>query len=370
MSELMILSGLPASGKSTVAREWVEADPTNRTRLNYDDLRIELYGPDWKFNYNEEWAMQTEARKRVWKWLQSGLSVVIDNTNLNSKARDRWAQIGHENGAIVTFNSIDTPAHICVERDRNRPAKATTITATYPWCSKCNIGYILDKILPREDCAVCHGELEPNTFITHESARVGQAVIDRMALFTSLIDFNSSTYGYRPFILVDMDGTLADCEWRRKLAFEAPPIHLKECSATNPTVDRQCPECGAKSKKNWPLFLKDVDQDPPIQPIVDLVNVISPFYNIIIVSGRDLGSCGPDTENWLYEHLCIDGHRSYKHLFMRSAGDSREDSIIKKEILDRLPKDRIAFVLDDRDQVVKMWRENGLRCLQVAPGAF
>ena len=27
-------------------------------------------------------------------------------------------------------------------------------------------------------------------------------------------------------------------------------------------------------------------------------------------------------------------------------------------------------VLDDRNQVVKMWRENGLTCLQVAEGDF
>jgi hypothetical protein len=28
------------------------------------------------------------------------------------------------------------------------------------------------------------------------------------------------------------------------------------------------------------------------------------------------------------------------------------------------------LVLDDRDQVVKMWRERGFRCLQVANGNF
>ena len=32
--------------------------------------------------------------------------------------------------------------------------------------------------------------------------------------------------------------------------------------------------------------------------------------------------------------------------------------------------DEILFVLDDRSQVVKMWRELGLTCLQVADGNF
>jgi hypothetical protein len=30
----------------------------------------------------------------------------------------------------------------------------------------------------------------------------------------------------------------------------------------------------------------------------------------------------------------------------------------------------VQFVLDDRDQVVEMWRAMGLTCLQVAPGNF
>jgi len=55
---------------------------------------------------------------------------------------------------------------------------------------------------------------------------------------------------------------------------------------------------------------------------------------------------------------------------MRQAGDYKPDYEHKKELLDLLPKDRIAFILDDRDQVVNMWRENGLTCLQVDAGAF
>ena len=55
---------------------------------------------------------------------------------------------------------------------------------------------------------------------------------------------------------------------------------------------------------------------------------------------------------------------------MRNSGDRRPDVEVKQEILDYLPKDRIRCVLDDRDQVVDMWRKNGLTCLQVAEGTF
>jgi hypothetical protein len=57
---------------------------------------------------------------------------------------------------------------------------------------------------------------------------------------------------------------------------------------------------------------------------------------------------------------------------MRSAGDMRKDSIVKEEIYRQeiLGRYNVWFVLDDRNQVVDMWRLLGLRCLQVAPGNF
>ena len=56
---------------------------------------------------------------------------------------------------------------------------------------------------------------------------------------------------------------------------------------------------------------------------------------------------------------------------MRQDGDFRRDDIVKQEILDKyIDKDRVLFVLDDRDQVVDMWRRNGLTCFQVAEGDF
>lgn len=59
-------------------------------------------------------------------------------------------------------------------------------------------------------------------------------------------------------------------------------------------------------------------------------------------------------------------------LFMRKTGDFRNDAIIKREIYDAEIKDKyhVLFVLDDRDRVVKMWRDLGIPCFQVNYGAF
>jgi len=87
----------------------------------------------------------------------------------------------------------------------------------------------------------------------------------------------------------------------------------------------------------------------------------------IIVSGRS-EDFREVTEQWLYDHGV-----SYKHLFMRPSGDTRNDRIIKRELYEKYiqPNYNVLCVLDDRNRVVDMWRnELHLRCLQVADGDF
>ena len=57
---------------------------------------------------------------------------------------------------------------------------------------------------------------------------------------------------------------------------------------------------------------------------------------------------------------------------MRKSSDSRGDQIVKSEILEKeiLPKYNVKLVLDDREKVVRMWRDKGLTCLQVDWGDF
>lgn len=87
---------------------------------------------------------------------------------------------------------------------------------------------------------------------------------------------------------------------------------------------------------------------------------------VILVSGRDESSRKPTIE-WL-EFYGI----PYHDLLMRPKGDMRKDTIIKKEIYENYIKDNynVLFIYDDRDQVVKMWRELGLKVFQVEPGNF
>ena len=55
--------------------------------------------------------------------------------------------------------------------------------------------------------------------------------------------------------------------------------------------------------------------------------------------------------------------RPQKHLYMA-------DNDLKQMWLDDIGVDNVAMVFDDRQQVVDMWRQNGLTCFQVADGDF
>ena len=39
IKKIIVLQGIPASGKSTWARQWVSEDPEHRVRFNRDDIR-------------------------------------------------------------------------------------------------------------------------------------------------------------------------------------------------------------------------------------------------------------------------------------------------------------------------------------------
>jgi predicted kinase len=108
--------------------------------------------------------------------------------------------------------------------------------------------------------------------------------------------------------------------------------------------------------------------DKPNPAIVQLVRDLAENVGIIFLSGRE-DRCRLDTEEWLWGNGLSDGDAQ---LFMRTTGDHRPDYIVKAELFDAHVRDwyNVDFVLDDRDQVVKMWREMGLTCLQVAPGSF
>jgi predicted kinase len=159
-------------------------------------------------------------------------------------------------------------------------------------------------------------------------------------------------------VIFDIDGTLADVTHR---------LHHLE----NPELERN---------QQWNAFFGDQHLDPVIEPIAWLARALwhhgnqvwpalheadrpeFPFTTLIVSARPD--DYYKQTITWLDE-----GNIPYQALYMRKAGDTRPDPIVKAEILEQILEDGYEpfLVVDDRPQVVAMWRSFGLTCLQCAP---
>jgi len=117
-----------------------------------------------------------------------------------------------------------------------------------------------------------------------------------------------------------------------------------------------------------PFEWDKVGTDLPFNAVVDLVNdLISLDQKIVFVSGRDEG-IRQQTEAFIEKYFA-----GNHELFMRKVGDSRPDEVVKREIYQNSIQGvfSVRFVLDDRDKVVKLWREElGLPTFQVNSGNF
>ena len=144
-------------------------------------------------------------------------------------------------------------------------------------------------------------------------------------------------------IIVDIDGTLANIDHRLKFiqgkkkdwkAFHDPELVAKD------KVNEWC-----KAIMNW----------------ADINGVW-----ILLVTGRP-NSLEKVTREWLY------GVRvRFDELCMRASNDFRPDFVVKKELYEKCIKRKydVLFVLEDRAQVVEMWRGLGLVTLQCAGGNY
>lgn len=135
-------------------------------------------------------------------------------------------------------------------------------------------------------------------------------------------------------IIVDIDGTIADMRHRRHFVVDG--------------------------NDDWKSFYESMVEDTPIQPVVDLVNELYRHNKILLVTGRPNNYC-IHTHEWLQKYKI-----QYHKLYMRKMGDSRFDYIIKEEILAEIMigVGKPDLAIDDRQDVVDMWRRNGIICLQ------
>lgn len=144
----------------------------------------------------------------------------------------------------------------------------------------------------------------------------------------------------RKDVLVDIDGTLA----------HIPTEQLEILRSDAP---------------DWERFYTHTFEYEPNAAVCNLVRdlLFCGRYNVIFITGRS-SRARERTLYWLGTHV------GYSTLLMRADGDERHDTEVKFDLYLDMREDlsNIAFVLEDRDTLVDMWRELGVTCLQVERG--
>lgn len=286
---ILFLKGLPGSGKTTYAIDYLKNNP-NFKRVNKDDIRSNL--KDYKFTKKIEKEVLDIERKTGINYLRHGFNLIVDDTNFNPIHEEYWRNIADTGDYNFIIKYIDTPLKECIKRDKERETTIgeRVIKQMYNKYVKSNITtdsrLILeqDKTLPK--CIIC-----------------------------------------------DIDGTLALINGRE--VFDNTKVYTDKVNI-------------------------------PVANI--LYDYVKLGVKVIYLSGRMVTSRDV-TIQWLRDNNLWFENQS---IYMRREGDYRKDSIVKKELYEKFVKDKyyIKFVLDDRNQVVDMWREEGLLCLQVYYGDF
>lgn len=117
MSDVTILCGLPASGKSTLATAMLDWFP-HTVIVSTDRIRQELCGDESNQALNAE--VFALATRRLHRHLSDGWDVIVDATNLTAQERQRWIAAAREEGAVWHVVDIPTPFIVCLWRNWRR----------------------------------------------------------------------------------------------------------------------------------------------------------------------------------------------------------------------------------------------------------
>jgi predicted kinase len=314
MQKVIMTCGISGSGKSTWATEFVSTN-SNWVRFNRDDMRKSLY-PDMSNYYTSsnknlmEETVTAMADSGFLTALSNGLNIVIDNTHLNKTYVDSIKKLIEKNSKVSVLFSVkifDVDVETAILRD---------LTRQFP-VGKTVINKQFYQFL----------KIKGKFAINYNDLIINPVFFDKLEIDTSL----------PKAVIFDIDGTLAH------------------------RGDR------------GPFDLRKVYQDTCDEHVLDMLRSMSydsKYSATLIVSGRS-DECRGETERWLFDKCGIELGTSFK-LFMRKSDDNRSDDIIKREIIE---KDIIPYYypytwFDDRDRVVKMVRQSGIKCFQVEYGDF
>lgn len=306
MSKVIILKGLPASGKSTWSREYMASHP-NTKRVNKDDLRAMIDNGVWDRD-REKFILQIRD-DIILQSLKKSFDVIVDDTNLSPKHINRIKATTPNTAEIVINDEfLDVSLVECIQRDQDR-----------------------ENSVGRKVIEGMYNQfLSKNPMSREEKSQVWfKTFTDRT------VEYVPYDVNLEDIIICDIDGTIA----------------LK----------------GDRSPFDYTRVKEDLPHEPVIAFIKEYAyrEIVS---HIIMVSGREgTDQVRLDTLDWLdryeipyYDLLTRKAGDYRKDVIIKT-------EIYEEHIKGKY---NVLFVLDDRNQTVAGWRKLGLPTFQVAEGDF
>lgn len=117
-----LMRGLPASGKSTRARELMAAADGRVRRVSLDDIRRMLDDNDGskRFGYQHEETCLAVQDAAVLAAIEGGFDIVVDNTHLISRIPSRLKKLVRGRAVFEVHDFTDVDVEECVRRDALR----------------------------------------------------------------------------------------------------------------------------------------------------------------------------------------------------------------------------------------------------------
>lgn len=153
--------------------------------------------------------------------------------------------------------------------------------------------------------------------------------------------------------------------------FIKPATLILDCDGTIADPDHRLHHIKEKHPKDWKAFHAETMKDDPHWDVIYLAAILHQAgWRVIVCTARQDSQARELTEKWLHEVAGI-GHIVEK-IYMRPDKDYREDCQVKLELLEQIRADGFdpQLVFEDRNRVVKAWRDAGIRCLQVQDGDY
>lgn len=308
MARTMIITrGIPASGKTTWAKQWVsEAPYGERVNVNRDDIR-KMMGFGQVGTNEQEDSVTTIQNSMIHAVMSDGKDIVISDTNMRRKNIARFAEMGIVAGYEVKVKDFPIDFDTAVARDKNR-----------------------EDSVGEDVIRKFHSKFPPKQWID------GEKIISEVR---QKVEQKEKRESYRnnpdnpDAIMVDIDGTIAINDGHR----------------------------------SYYDYSDAVKGDKPNTPVIEAVKMAhAAGVKIIIMSGRE-DRCKEASIEWMTDNGIPFDEVHFRATGDQRPDWIVKDEMVREHIQDSY---HVVFCYDDRDQVVSHHRKMGYKVFQVAPGDF